>query len=65
MLLIRYIAFLSGFDLGSRSDCLLSLQEMIFALTGKTGTPEVQEKMSRISRLIIAGYSYFITTLKD
>jgi hypothetical protein len=31
------------------------MQEMIFTLMGKTGTPEVQEIMSKVSRLIIAG----------
>jgi hypothetical protein len=51
----RYIAFISGLDLGSGNDSYLLMQEMIFTLMGKTGTPEIQEIMSKVSRLIIAG----------
>lgn len=53
----RYIAFISGIDLGSGKDSLLLIQEMMFMLMGKTGTPQIQEMMSKVSRLIIAGNS--------
>lgn len=53
----RYVAFISGLDLGSGHDSLILLQEMIATLMGKTGTPAIQEIMSNISRIIIAGIS--------
>lgn len=56
----RYLAFVSGLDLGSGQDSLLAIQEMIFALVGKTGNPEIQQMMAKISRLIVAGKSVFI-----
>ena len=60
LLIHRYVAFLSGLDLGSSCDSLLSIQEMVFALVGKTGSPELQKMMSQIGRLIIAGKSVLI-----
>jgi len=53
----KYLALVSGFDIGSGHDSLLSIQEMVFTLMGKTGIPEVQKMMSQVSRLIIAGNS--------
>ena len=51
----RYIALVSGFDIGSGHDSLLAMQEMVFTLMGKTGIPELQKMMSQVARLIIAG----------
>lgn len=55
----RYVALISGLDLGSGCDKLLDVQEMVYALMGKSGIPEVQKTMSEISKLIIAGKKVF------
>ncbi len=60
ILQFRYIAFVSGLDLGSGHDSLLQIQEMIFTLIGKSGTPRIQEIMSKVSRLIIAGNVFLL-----
>ena len=46
---------MSGLEIGSGQDRLLDIQEMVYALMGKSGSPEIQEMMSQISRVIIAG----------
>ncbi len=57
----RYVAFISGLDLGNGKDQLINVQEMVFALMGKSGNTEMQKTMSQISRLIIAGTHKLVT----
>ncbi len=52
------MALLSGLDLGSGSDKLILVQEMVYAITGKSGNSEMQKMMSQISRVIIAGMEF-------
>jgi hypothetical protein len=53
------VALLSGLDLGSGSDKLIHVQEMVYAITGKSGNSEMQKMMSQISRVIIAGRNIY------
>ena len=54
------MALLSGLDLGSGSDKLIHVQEMVYAITGKSGNSELQKMMSQISRVIIAGKEHLL-----
>lgn len=51
----RYIALMSGLNLGSPRDNLLSLQMMIDLLTGQLGDEGQQEMVSKVVRVIMAG----------
>jgi len=53
----RYVAFLSGLDLGSSTDDQLRLQLLIDLLTGQLGDTCLQEGIAKVTRVIIAGNS--------
>ena len=59
----RFVAIISGLDLGSSCDKLLDVQEMVYALMGKSGIPEIQKTMAEISKLIIAGEIFSVKNL--
>lgn len=53
----RYVAIVSGLDLGKKSDDLLSLQMMIDLVTGQLGDEGDQKSASKIVRVLLAGNS--------
>lgn len=53
----RYVALLSGLDLGSKKDNLFDLQLMVDLVTGQLGDEDQQDATSKVVRVIIAGNS--------
>ena len=56
-LLFSYVALVSGFSLGSKSDNLLPLQLLVDLLTGQVGDEGQQESAASVVRVVIAGNS--------
>ena len=57
LLFVRYVAILSGLDLGKANDDQLALQLLVDLLTGQLGDECQQKETAKIVRVIIAGNS--------
>jgi len=55
--LCRYVAFLSGLDIGDHNEDLMALQLMVDLLTGQLGDEGQQKATANIVRVVIAGNS--------
>lgn len=53
----RYIALVSGLDIGGQTENSLELQLLVDLLTGQLGDVGQQEQCARIVRVIVAGNS--------
>ena len=53
----RYVAFLSGLDIGDHNEDLMALQLMVDLLTGQLGDEGQQSATANIVRVVIAGNS--------
>lgn len=60
----RYVVLISGLELSSSVDSLLSLELLIDYLSGHLGHSEEQAAVANISRVVIAGmYFYYVCKL--